>query len=121
MTREEFAKGWVFLTVQPWGKRYAGTDGAANIQSELYYKRFAYVNPYVWQGCCEVYASGDHWPSMDELRLAIANNTPMPKALAAPGGQLVTMAEAFSDAPHLRARLEKMLGRSLDEVKEGQP
>lgn len=115
MTREEFLKGWIFLTTQPWGKRYAGTDAAAMVQSELYYKKFGGTNPFVWQGCCEVYAAGDHWPSMDEMRTTIANNTP--KALAIEDhshGGPCSMAEAFTDAPHLRARLEKMLGRTLD-------
>jgi hypothetical protein len=118
MTREEFAKGWILLTVQPWGKRYAGTDGAATVQSELYYTRFGQTNPYVWRACCELYSSGDHLPSMDELRQTIANNTPRAKALPAPGNQICSMAEAFADAPHLRERLERMLGRALTERSE---
>jgi hypothetical protein len=84
MTREEFAKGWVFLTVQPWGKRYAGADGAAMVQSELYYKKFCNTNAYVWQGCCEILAEGDHWPNIDELRQAIKNNTPKSTTLYLP-------------------------------------
>lgn len=84
MTREEFAKGWVFLTVQPWGKRYAGTDGAAMVQSELYYKKFCHTNAYVWQGCCEIFAEGDHWPSIEQFRQTIRNNTPQIKPFCLP-------------------------------------
>lgn len=84
MTREEFVKGWVFLTAQPWGKRYAGTDGTAMVQSELYYKKFSNLNSWVWLGCCEMLAAGEHWPSIDELRLTIRNNTPQETRISLP-------------------------------------
>lgn len=84
MTREEFLKGWLFLTVQPWGKRYSGTDGAAMVQSELYYGKFKNTNPYVWQGCCEMLAEGNHWPPIDELKTTIKNNSPQPSRVCLP-------------------------------------
>lgn len=86
MSREDFLKGWMCLVVQPWGKRYAGTTAEAMVQSELYYKKFSTLNPYIWQGICETLAESDHWPTIDELRLTIRNNTaPTPARKLLPG------------------------------------
>lgn len=74
------------LITQPWGKLYQDRMGlteeqraTARLQQELYYKRLAFCNPYLWEAVCESHASGDHWPSIDELKKAIAMNSPQPK------------------------------------------
>lgn len=48
----------------------------AQIQQELYFKRLSYCNPYLWESICESFATGDHWPSIDELKRAISANSP---------------------------------------------
>lgn len=71
MTKAEFLKGWTILTTQPWGKTYRGTSPEAVIQVEFYYKHVDRASPIVWQKVCEEAASGDHWPSLGELKTAL--------------------------------------------------
>ena len=92
MTREEFGKGWLLLTTQPWGKAYRtqeqaqeGTEPApGEVQLAWYYKSLAFCNPFVWLATCEMYAKGTHWPSVDELRTTIRQNSPAPSTKRLP-------------------------------------
>lgn len=86
MDYEQFYRGWAYLIAQPWGQRYQERTGmieeqrmTIRIQQELYFKRTAHCNPYLWEGICESYAAGDHWPSLDELTRSIRDNSPQPK------------------------------------------
>lgn len=83
MERGEFLVGWLMLTTQPWGKAYRSTTSSlpghepspAEIQQELYWKALQWVNPYVWEAVCEDFATGEHWPSITELKTSICHNT----------------------------------------------
>lgn len=70
MSWDQFVKGWMFLTSQPWGRQYRNDQPEAKIQIELYYKAIRFVNPYIWEAVCEAHASGERWPSITELRQA---------------------------------------------------
>ena len=75
MTREEFGKGWMVLAVQPWGRWYREATEISKVQAELYYRKLGYTNAFVWEAVCLSYATGDHWPSIDELKLSIKQNS----------------------------------------------
>ena len=87
MDREQFYRGWLLLVSQPWGKMYQDQGSrmsdeqraTAGIQQELYFKRLSYCNPFLWESICESFATGEHWPSIDELKRAIAANSPADK------------------------------------------
>ena len=87
MDREQFYRGWLLLVSQPWGKMYQDQGSrmsdeqraTAGIQQELYFKRLSYCNPFLWESICESFATGEHWPSIDELKRAIAANSPRPR------------------------------------------
>ena len=90
MDYQQFYAGWLLLIAQPWGQRYQDRQGmteeqrtTAKIQQELYFKRLSFCNRYLWESICEWYATGDHWPSIDELKQTIAQNSPPPKPEAA--------------------------------------
>lgn len=70
MSWDQFVKGWMFLTSQPWGRQYRSDQPEAKIQIELYFKAFRFVNPYIWEAVCEAHASGERWPSITELKNA---------------------------------------------------
>lgn len=74
MSKEEFFKGWVLLTNQPWGRNYRGATAEATIQMELYYKHVDKANAVVWQAVCEQAAQGDKWPSLGELKQGLVNH-----------------------------------------------
>lgn len=103
MTRLEFAKGWLFLTAQPWGKAYRTTEqtsiggepSPADLQSEFYFKQFSAVDPGVWVGACQTQATGEHWPSVETLRHCIRQLTPSipPPASSAYGPEHITKEE----------------------------
>lgn len=89
MDREEFYRGWLMLISQPWGRLYQDRGNVtteqrttAQIQQELYFKRLSYCNPYLWESICESFATGDHWPNIDELKRAITVNSPADKSVA---------------------------------------
>jgi len=93
MDREQFYRGWLLLIAQPWGRLYQDRGNltveqrtTAQIQQELYFKRLAYCNPYLWESICESFATGDHWPSIDELKRSITANSPQeqPEQLVEP-------------------------------------
>jgi len=67
MTREEFAKGWVFLIAQPWGRRYEGNDEIAKTQRELYFTRFKSVDGAQWLEICVRLAGASEWPVLDKM------------------------------------------------------
>ncbi len=76
MTKEEFTAGWLLLTIQPWGKRYAAQDTPSRLQFEFYYSRLGRFHAEAWQVACQLFAAGDKWPSADELRTAINQSLP---------------------------------------------
>ncbi len=83
MNRVEFAKGWLLLTAQPWGKWYrstgqtaTGEPSPAEIQSEFYYKALAQYGADLWFHACQVQATGGHWPSIDILKQCLRDVTP---------------------------------------------
>ena len=78
MTREEFAKGWLLLIVQPWGRRYAEDTDTARTQSEFYYHQVKDIAALDWWRVCEVIASGSLWPSVDEIRARLGEGSGHP-------------------------------------------
>jgi hypothetical protein len=83
MNRVEFAKGWLLLTAQPWGKWYRSTGqtttrepSPAEIQSEFYYKALAQHGADQWFHACQIQATGEHWPSVDALKQCLREITP---------------------------------------------
>ena len=83
MNRLEFAKGWLLLTAQPWGKWYrstgqttTGEPSPAEIQSEFYYKALALHGADQWFRACQIQATGEHWPSIDALKQCLRDITP---------------------------------------------
>lgn len=87
MTREDFAKGWAFLTAQPWGRAYDGRlePEKAQLQFELYFHRLSYAHPTAWQETAILYAAGESWPSLDTLRRSLSEtNRKYVTALPAP-------------------------------------
>jgi len=93
MNRLEFAKGWLLLTAQPWGKWYrstgqttTGEPSPAEIQSEFYYKALAIHGADLWFHACQVHATGEHWPSIDALKHCLRDITPKVAAPTATWG-----------------------------------
>jgi len=83
MNRLEFAKGWLLLTAQPWGKWYrstgqttTGEPSPAEIQSEFYYKALAAYPADLWFHACQIQATGEHWPSVEILKHCLRDVTP---------------------------------------------
>lgn len=74
MTREEFAKGWLLLIAQPWGRRYEGNDEVAKTQREFYFDRFKDTPGGQWVDACRVMAEKrKDWPSQDDVVWAIGS------------------------------------------------
>lgn len=88
MTRSEFLKPYLMLVIQPWGKRYGMQTPEGELQSDLYFKRLGHANPYVWEALCELFAQGDHWPSIDEIKLAMRQNSRDEKPKKLPGPEV---------------------------------
>lgn len=100
MTRPEFLRGWMILTTQPWGKAYrstfqigTGEPSPADIQAEFYYTTFAAYPPDAWVQACEQLATGEHWPSVDALKLNLKHATRSRPALPAPAPTYITKEE----------------------------
>ena len=92
MTRPEFLRGYMLLTTQPWGKAYrtgqqelGGEPSPADLQVEFYYQALEKYDAEAWQKACEVHATGDHWPSVDALKLTLKQHMPKRTALPGPG------------------------------------
>lgn len=86
MTKEDFLQGWNLLVAQPWGRRYATVNDRetaiiAATQLQFYFKKLGHFPSDVWQVECELYAAGDHWPSIDELKQSCRNVLPRRKQL----------------------------------------
>jgi hypothetical protein len=81
MTKDEFKVGWDLLTAQPWGKRYATVNDKASAataatQLQFYFRKLGQFPFMLWYTECELYAAGDHWPSVDEIKQASNNALP---------------------------------------------
>lgn len=78
MTRQEFAKGWKLLILQPCGWRYRGltVDGQpteeSRAQMEFYYDNLKWAHPEAWWKVASDYAQGREWPSLSELRQSLS-------------------------------------------------
>lgn len=77
MTRQEFKAGWRLLILQPWGWRYnQARDGQptpeAVAQFDLYYDALKAWHPDAWHAVARMYAEGEKWPSVGELRTSLA-------------------------------------------------
>ena len=102
MNRQEFLRGWLLLTSQPWGRTYRSESSElgpspAKIQAELYYKALSATYPPAWHEVCEMLAGGDHWPSLsickEALRHAKAHPPQAPQLTADPLAGYCTKAE----------------------------
>lgn len=112
MDREQFYRGWLMLVSQPWGRIYQDRGGhttdeqraGLQLQQELYFKRLSYCNPYLWESIAESFATGDHWPSIDELKRAITANSPteQPAPLIEPNWTMAPEPLALVMAHHKR-------------------
>lgn len=79
MNRQEFLRGWLLLTAQPWGRTYRSENtnplnsepSPAKIQCELYYKSLAYAYVPAWLEVAELLAAGNQWPSIHECKEAL--------------------------------------------------
>lgn len=67
MTRHEFAKGWMLLIAQPWGRRYEGDTEIAATQRELYFARFSKHSAGEWFDVCAKLAEKNEWPSIGTI------------------------------------------------------
>lgn len=98
MTREEFMPGWLLLTIQPWGRKYAGQDATAKLQFEFYWSRLERFHAAAWNDTCRLFAAGERWPSVDELRHAIHSSLP--------AGVQLTYSPELTEKPELFAKIE---------------
>jgi hypothetical protein len=95
MTRQEFAKGWLLLIAQPWGRRYEGDSEVATTQREFYYATFRQVSGDAWWRACCALAAHDTWPSISALRALVS-----PSAHPGPEAAWAMIApKVASDAP----------------------
>lgn len=102
MTRQEFAKGWLLLIAQPWGRRYEGDSEVATTQREFYYATFRSVSGDAWWRACCTLAAHDAWPSISAIRALVSpSGHPGPEAAWAMIAPKVT-----SDAPTVFATEE---------------
>jgi len=81
--KEDFLRGWDLLLAQPWGRRYAtvqdkATAATAATQLAFYYRKLGTCQTVSWLAACDLFAQGDHWPSVEELRSAAYAHTPKP-------------------------------------------
>lgn len=120
LTRQEFLKGWMILTTQPWGKTYRATTVRAgeppspdSLQSEFYYRAFTQTTPEIWHRACQSVACGEYWPSIDTLRQAVKNLTPADNRVPLPPSlridNSVSMEEALQEKPELLETLKRIL------------
>lgn len=85
MSREEFLPGWTLLITQPWGRTYRGNTPEAAIQSEFYFDKLNWAHPGAWMKVAELYAQGNDWPSVNDLKRALQQvNQDFMKALPEP-------------------------------------
>lgn len=116
MTKPEFLRGYLLLTTQPWGKAYRtmsmaldGEPTPAELQVEFYWQQFEKYDATGWKLTCETFATGDHWPSVDQLKLALKQNIPVRPALPAPRTEYATMSDALAENPEALATIKRMM------------
>ena len=85
MTQSEFSKGWKLLILQPWGWRYRTlTDGKPSEESrsqlEFYYAKLQFGTAEGWMKVADLFAQGDDWPSVAELKRALQAQRPAGQA-----------------------------------------
>ncbi len=77
MTPHEFAQGWKLLIVQPWGWRYRSVTAEgkpsedSQLQLEFYYHHLKFGHPEAWMKTAHLFAAGDAWPSVHEVRTTL--------------------------------------------------
>lgn len=97
MTRAEFSVGWTLLLTQPWGWRYNKLENGkptaeAIVQLDFYYAKLSWAHPDAWRHVAELYAQGNEWPSVTDLKRALQQiNANFVTALPAPTDELVSM------------------------------
>jgi hypothetical protein len=118
MTKPEFLRGYLLLTTQPWGKAYRtmtmalnGEPTPAELQVEFYYQQMESYTAEGWKRICESFATGDHWPCLDELKAAMKQYQPRHKTLPAPEETWISMEEALAERPEQLAIMKRILGR----------
>lgn len=95
MTREEFAKGWILLIAQPWGRRYEGNTEIAQAQREFYFNAVKSVDGPSWFSVCCSLAAKTEWPSIAAVKnLITPSGHPGPEAAWA-----IVAPKVASDAP----------------------
>lgn len=108
MTRDEFVQGWNLLVAQPWGKRYTATRDQSSAQTSatqltFYFKKLGSYPSGAWFVACELFAQGDHWPSIDEMRTTINHSLPQRMKIeynteASECAEPIALAHAHADA-----------------------
>jgi len=116
MTKPEFLRGYLLLTTQPWGKAYRtmsmaldGEPTPAELQVEFYWKQFENYEAAGWKLTCESFATGDHWPSIDQLKLALKQYVPVQQAIEGPKPEYVSMSEALAENPEALKALKRIM------------
>lgn len=111
MTREEFARGWMFLTTQTWGRRFDGTEdpARAQLQFDLYFDRLKFAQPQAWWTTCKRFVGGSSWPALDEIAHSLRQENkkfvlPLPEPQ--PSDEVDREAQAKAEAT-----LSRILGR----------
>ena len=114
MTQQEFMRGWVLLTCQPWGKPYraqgpSGQVDPSDVQAEFYFERVKACDGSAWAMACKEHAAGERWPSLDQLTTTMAayRSTTLRIAQEEPAG--VSMEEALKERPDLLAVVKRVL------------
>ena len=99
MTRPDFLSGYLLLTTQPWGKAYRtvavpeGEPNPAEIQLEFYYQALERYAAEAWLAACTIHATGDHWPSVDAIKLTLKQHRTSRPGLTGPQPQYLTKEE----------------------------
>ena len=103
MTKQEFKQGWALLVLQPWGWRYNRIENGVPTpdslaQLDFYYAKLNFAEPEAWMHIAELYAQGNEWPSVNDLKRALQQVAPnFVKALPAPDPQYTEMPQEVRD------------------------
>lgn len=140
MNRQEFLRGWLLLTAQPWGRTYRSDNtnplnsepSPAKIQCELYYKALCYAYVPAWLEVAELLAAGEKWPSITECKEALRHAKAKPTVPVIEmheagwitqeefGGDLyeivktIAMMKDAPDSPQLKEKLTTLMHRLPD-------
>lgn len=119
MPKGDFSQGWKLLILQPWGWRYRGLvedaqtgrmvpSEEAKTQMNFYYDKLKWAQPGAWMAVAELFAQGDDWPSVNELKAALMHlNAKYVTALPQPTPELVPMPD------DVREKLSRFVGKAL--------